>query len=65
MAATQAFLDALEEAYYSGALTVEYEDKKITFPGAKDLERRLFALRRALGKVNSGTRFTPKYSKGL
>lgn len=45
MAATPAQIAALEAALYSGELTVEYGDRRITYRSIEDIER---ALSRAL-----------------
>jgi len=67
MAYTQTQLDALEEAIAEGALTVQYQDKRVTYRSLAEMETIRAAMRRALGlEANSGPRTAvPRHTNGL
>lgn len=59
MAFTLEQLEALEEAYATGALTIKYADKEVTYRSQKDLEAAIANVRAALGL---DTRPSQKYA---
>lgn len=65
MAWTQDDLTALEAAIATGALTVQYTDKKIEYRSLKDMLQIRDMIRGNLGLVNKTTRIYMKHSKGL
>lgn len=59
---TAANLAALEAAYASGTKEVQYDDKKVVYRTAEEMERILAAMRRALCTTNVEG-FTPRFGK--
>lgn len=55
MAYTQAHKDALIEAIATGALSIEYEGKKVVYRSLEHMERTLRAIDEALGSSTSGS----------
>jgi len=55
MAYTMQQLEALEEAYASGQLEVEYADKRVKYRSISELERALYTVRRAINKTPQKT----------
>ena len=67
MAFTQAQLDALEAAIAGGELTVEYQDKRVTYRSLREMMEIRTLMRQQLGvqSAPSATRIYPAHSKGL
>ena len=65
MAATQGQLDALEDAYFQGVLTVEYGDKKVTYRSVEQMKQIINEMRRSLGLSTGSTRKYLETGKGL
>ena len=64
MAYTQLDLDALDAAIGSGALTVEYADKKVTYRSLDDMYRIRASMVAVVAPVNTtGTRRYGSYFK--
>jgi hypothetical protein len=57
---TSAQLDALAEAYATGALTVEYDGKRVTYRSAAEIERAIGIVSAALGVTSP---LTPTVSR--
>lgn len=63
---SQAQLDALDEAIASGALTVKYADKEVTYRSLNDMLRIRELMAKSLGQKTSGAgRVYPTPGKGL
>jgi hypothetical protein len=62
---TQADLDAIEKAIASGALSVRYADKSVTYRTLTEMNTIRDQIRRALGKTSKTQRVYPSHSKGL
>lgn len=58
MASTQADLDALIQARNSGALTVQYADRRVTYRSLAEIERTIDRIQRELGQSE------PNFSRG-
>lgn len=59
MAATQQDIDDLEAALFSGALTVEYRDKKVTYRSQEEMRALLRSMR---AELNPPASTTTRYS---
>ncbi len=64
MSYTQSQLDALEAAYASGVLTVEYDGKRITYNSRDDLKGRIDEIRRSLNPSSPPRYSYATFSKG-
>ena len=63
---TQSQLDALEASIAQGALTVEYNGKKVTYRSQKEMLELREVIRRELKQIEeTGTRLHFEHSKGL
>lgn len=65
MAYTQDDLTAIETAIKSGALTVEYADKKVTYRSLAEMLRIRDIIRKALGLTNTSGRVLTNFDKGV
>jgi hypothetical protein len=63
MAFTQAGLDALIEAYESGALSVGHGDKRVQYGSEADLWKRIVKVAGILGVAIPGTTFRRTFGK--
>lgn len=63
--ATQADIERLEKAINSGAMSVQYQDRKVTYRSLEEMRSRLVELRRELGQVPRVVRKKTTFSKGL
>jgi hypothetical protein len=50
----QSLLDALQTAYYTGATTVSYDGKTITYRSATEMQAAIVALKAQLGYLTPG-----------
>jgi hypothetical protein len=64
MPASQAFLDALEEAYFSGASSVSYEGKSVTYRSRDEMLAIIGDLRKLLGLPGMRTTALAAHSRG-
>lgn len=62
---TQDDLDAINTAIKSGATTVKYGDKEVTYRSLSEMMRVRDLIRRDLGLTNSSQRVTATFRKGL
>ncbi|HEY0032282.1 MAG TPA: hypothetical protein VGB81_03370 [Devosia sp.] len=65
MAYTQAQYDALQSAIASGALTVEYGDKKVTYRSLTEMRAILSEMERDLQIGTRSRRVVSTFTKGL
>lgn len=65
MAFTQAQLDKLEEAIATGALEVEYGDKRVRYRSMAEMLQARELMARALGKRKKSDRRYAEFHKGL
>ena len=63
MAVSQQMLDDLQNAYYSGATSVSYEGKTISYRSSSEMLGAIQSLKRALG-IASPTRVVALFDKG-
>ena len=64
MAPTQAFLDALLEAYFSGASSVAYEGKSVTYRSRDEMLAVISDLRKLLGYPGMRTTALIAHNRG-
>ncbi len=64
MAYVLADLEKLEAAVASGALEVEYNDRKVRYRSMEDLKEAIQIVKRGLGLVKRGGRVLCKAKKG-
>lgn len=64
MAYTQAQLTALEEAIASGATSVSYEGKTVTYRSLDDMSRIASIIRNALGATGKSTTVLVAHDRG-
>lgn len=63
---TQADLTAIEKAIASGATTVQYADKRVTYRSLDEMQRARRMIRQALGLASARKRRTvARYRSGL
>jgi len=62
---TQAQLDALEEAILSGASSVSYEGKSVTYRSIDEMLRLRTIMRKALGLLTTPQTFLAQHSRGI
>lgn len=63
---TTADLEALEKAIASGALSVQYADRRVQYRSLDEMLKIRDLMRKALGKTDpSGGRIFTKFGKGL
>jgi len=65
MAVTREKLEAIEDAYYQGVLSLEYGDKKLTYRSAEKMKQIINEMRRSLGLSTGSTRKYYETGKGL
>lgn len=66
MAFQQSDLDAIEKAIASGALTVKFSDKEVTYRTMDDLMKARDLIRKKLGQANpNDQRYFTNFGKGL
>lgn len=63
MAYTQADLTAIEEAIKSGALTVKYQDREVTYRSLDELLRIRDTIRRDIGTAATSSRLRTNFKK--
>lgn len=64
MSYTQAQIDALEAAIATGALTVEYGDKKVTYRSLNEMKEILSDMQNSVAGKKRIRRVFAKHSKG-
>jgi hypothetical protein len=65
MGYTQDDLTKLEAALASGALEVEYNDRKVRYRSIKELKEAIQIVKKDLGLVNRSARILCETSKGI
>jgi len=66
MAFTSEQHDALESAIAEGVLTVEYNDKKVTYRSLREMNQILLSMKQDLGLISTGTKKKKnKFDNGL
>lgn len=65
MAFQQSDLDSIEQAIASGALTVRFSDKEVTYRSMADMMQARDLIRKSLGHVKRTNRNFVNFSKGL
>lgn len=65
MSYTQAHLDALREAYASGATEITYEGKTIKYRSLKELEQAIARVANSMAADVRSRQHYPTFSKGL